>query len=164
VKEKMANCPDCGVEPGQVHQDGCDVERCSVCGSQALGCECSTAERSWHDKAFARWSGFWPGSLESDSMGIDLNEFYRRRLNKVLFVKPGLPHVVHIGSGPAEYVFLDLSKNAWVVHQKDDPELDSTANADAAAEQLPEAQRAALEGGDMWLNEVFDSTSETGDE
>ena len=69
----MKNCHDCGAKPGEIHQENCDVERCSVCGNQRLQCDCEG-----HDPAFSRWSGFWPGSLESDALGIDLNEFYLR--------------------------------------------------------------------------------------
>ena len=79
----MKNCMDCGVEPGKTHIEGCDIERCSVCGGQCLSCECEG-----HDQSFARWSGFWPGDLESEALGIDLNEFYKRGLHKILFVKP----------------------------------------------------------------------------
>lgn len=76
-------CPDCAVEPGQCHVNGCDVERCSVCGSQKLSCDCEG-----HDKRFARWSGFWPGELESKALGIDLNQFYMLQLNICLFIRP----------------------------------------------------------------------------
>jgi hypothetical protein len=79
----LKNCHDCGVKPGEVHLPNCDVERCSMCGLQRLCCECEG-----HDPAFARWTGIWPGLAESELLGIDLNEFDRRGLHQVFFVKP----------------------------------------------------------------------------
>lgn len=83
--KELINCPDCGVEPGQPHEDGCDVERCSSCGLQRLGCCCDN-----HDPRFARWTGIWPGDAEADYLGIDLNDLYDNDLYKVFFVKPRL--------------------------------------------------------------------------
>lgn len=80
----VTDCPDCGVKPGQPHEEGCDVEHCSACGWQLLSCFCNGK----HDPLFARWTGFWPGVLESIALGIDLNELHERGLGKLLFVKP----------------------------------------------------------------------------
>lgn len=40
----MIKCHDCGVEPGQIHKDGCDWEICFYCGGQMLSCDCGDIE------------------------------------------------------------------------------------------------------------------------
>lgn len=44
-----------------------------------------------HDKDFAKWTGFFPGSAESNLLGIDLNAFHRQGYAKIFFVKKGIP-------------------------------------------------------------------------
>lgn len=84
-KNRLTNCPDCAVAPGTAHTSGCDVERCSVCGLQAIGCGC---ER--HDPVFARWTGIWPGYAEAKYLGTDMNGVVGdETLRRALFVKPG---------------------------------------------------------------------------
>jgi len=78
----IRNCHDCGAKPGGTHLDGCDVERCSICGGQYIGCNCEG-----HDKEFARWTGIWPGLAEADRLGITLNDIYTRGLHKIFFCK-----------------------------------------------------------------------------
>ena len=33
-------CHDCGVREGEIHQLGCDMERCPFCGGQLITCSC----------------------------------------------------------------------------------------------------------------------------
>jgi hypothetical protein len=40
-KEKQGpTCHDCGAREGELHQFGCDMERCPFCGGQLIGCGC----------------------------------------------------------------------------------------------------------------------------
>lgn len=79
---ELDNCHDCGTKPGEMHKVGCDTERCSVCGGQRIQCRCKG-----HDRAFARWTGVWPGKAEAAILGVDLNEF-EAKYSRVFFVKP----------------------------------------------------------------------------
>lgn len=79
---ELRNCHDCAAKPGEIHSEGCDVERCSVCGGQRLCCNCEG-----HDKSFSRWTGIWPGFAEANYLGVDLNEFSVKYAN-LFFTKP----------------------------------------------------------------------------
>lgn len=93
--DQLKDCHDCGVNPGQLHAPGCDVERCPRCGSQAISCGCiyevcgmdiddlpddiyrngPTDEMyaRWNDEWGSRrmpWSGIWPGVLECREYGL----------------------------------------------------------------------------------------------
>jgi hypothetical protein len=85
--ERVLNvCPMCSVKPGEIHAPDCTVTRCSVCGGAKHKCACAG-----HDPAFARWTGIWPGELESKFMGVREDTFYLLGYEKIFFVKPTVP-------------------------------------------------------------------------
>jgi hypothetical protein len=38
--DEVHTCHDCGVREGEIHQMGCDMERCPFCGRQLISCDC----------------------------------------------------------------------------------------------------------------------------
>ena len=67
----MNSCPDCGVEPGQQHHDGCDVARCLWTGTQRLMCRWFGLDPvlTEHDCGRDVWTGEWPGEREAAEFG-----------------------------------------------------------------------------------------------
>lgn len=99
MSDELRNCGDCGAKPGELHKYGCDVERCAMCGGQAIGCNCiyransmnvDTLHTDWPDicesgpttEMYVRfdavieslggrlpWTGVWPGVVEATEFG-----------------------------------------------------------------------------------------------
>ncbi len=80
---KSKHCPDCGTKVGELHDPGCEVERCRLCGKQAIRCPCDRKDvEKLGDKLI--WMGAWPGDVECIEFGFttpggrpDLNRLYR---------------------------------------------------------------------------------------
>lgn len=56
TNNKPKTCGDCGTIEGDVHEYGCDMERCPFCGEQLIACDCCyTAlmliDKSQHDES-----------------------------------------------------------------------------------------------------------------
>lgn len=85
---EITNCPDCGAEPGETH-GACGIERCRLCGGQAISCRCYSVESDDGDtrdmtpdeakevdemveKDGGRlpWDGEWPGVKECREFGL----------------------------------------------------------------------------------------------
>ena len=71
-------CNDCGVKPGEIHEEGCDVARCTTCGGQRLGCDCEEENEDV-------WTGIWPGTIEALELRLltcwDYDKDWRASLN-----------------------------------------------------------------------------------
>lgn len=89
-KITIRNCPDCGVKPGEIHDDNCDVVICTICGQQRICCDCEEGEGEPGE-----WTGIYPGVVECYDLkmicydtckrpdgtelgwGFDLNEYFK---------------------------------------------------------------------------------------
>lgn len=100
---KMKNCHDCGAKPGELHKEGCDSPRCTICGIQLLQCEHYPEGNSVHTgielqelkiiaevlDLYCRYDaerGLVPCSEQADGANYDLNkvgEIYQFALQTV---------------------------------------------------------------------------------
>tara|TARA_R110002049_G_scaffold215606_1_gene387053 strand:+ start:13193 stop:13795 length:603 start_codon:yes stop_codon:yes gene_type:complete len=72
--DKKEKCPDCGAAVGKPHKNGCDVQRCSICGSQKISCNCTD-----RDPLASVWTGEWPKRVTQIDLQLtgDLSETTR---------------------------------------------------------------------------------------
>ncbi len=85
-EQELPRCHDCNAKVGQLHASGCDVERCPICGGQALSCDCfnemlendveiQALVQAKFDDLLAKnggrlpWTGTWPGEAECVEFG-----------------------------------------------------------------------------------------------
>src|SRR6187549_1818005 len=70
---EKTSCPDCGIDPGNLHLDGCDVARCRDCGGQLLShgilVDCAGDSSD-------TWTGVWPGVAEAIEFGWFTNSSF----------------------------------------------------------------------------------------
>jgi hypothetical protein len=70
MTKQLRPCPDCGAYVGELHRDGCDVQRCPHCGWSALGCQ----QFDPHDPRRQVWDGKWPGEADCERLGFFVND------------------------------------------------------------------------------------------
>jgi len=61
VKGATQSCHDCGVKPGEIHELGCDVDICTICHKQVMGCE---------HQIPGKWDGLWPGTAQCKELKL----------------------------------------------------------------------------------------------
>lgn len=61
--KKQATCHDCGAKEGEIHQRGCDMERCPFCGGQLITCSCSYIKLGFDYKDFTK-EIYQPGNFQ----------------------------------------------------------------------------------------------------
>lgn len=48
-KIKGLRCHDCGIRPGGIHHQGCDMEQCPNCNGQLISCDCDIEDSEDED-------------------------------------------------------------------------------------------------------------------
>lgn len=76
-KDQLKKCGDCGVEPGEMHKAGCDVEQCPECGGQSIGCDCIYAFLS---KELDWPGGKMPKDVYNNGPTDEMQETYEKHL------------------------------------------------------------------------------------
>lgn len=95
-------CHDCGVEEGQLHQHGCDMEICPFCGNQLISCHCSYTTLGYnYDWNKEPYCGL-PKDIYENGLPDNLEKIWEKILNKkgrvpyiyypIVCVKCGLPN------------------------------------------------------------------------
>jgi len=70
----LPTCRDCGVREGELHEPGCDTERCPFCGTQLICCPC------WNEKL----------GLDKDAV---LSDDQEDRFSEMLDAKGRVPYI-----------------------------------------------------------------------
>jgi hypothetical protein len=122
-------CHDCGVKPGDAHDDGCDVARCLFTGGQRLLCGklgFLGIHEEDHDCGEEAWTGRWPGGDECEEFGWwtefvppgpgeEYGEWVRRR--------KGDPGAVHDLNRLVTEARWDRRRQRWVLREAPVPEV-----------------------------------------
>ena len=84
---KKSRCGDCDVKEGELHELGCDMECCSICGGQFISCDCKYDEKLKKRIPFISFplicdycGELWPEFFMDDEWNDILPEIYWDKL------------------------------------------------------------------------------------
>lgn len=79
---KTRTCGDCGVEEGQLHEFGCDMERCPFCGNQLISCNCVYELLKIRDEEkYTAETSFLPPDIYSEGITVAQERQWLKLLN-----------------------------------------------------------------------------------
>ncbi len=83
-------CHDCGAKEGQLHQLGCDMEKCPFCGGQLISCDCLYKMLDLYDhEKYTNETAFLPPEIYSNGP----NETQQQRWVAMLNEKGRYPYI-----------------------------------------------------------------------
>lgn len=88
--KKVAHCHDCGVREGEIHDFGCDMERCPFCGGQLITCDCCYKKLGILDrKKWTAKTAYLPPEIYTKGLSDEQNG----RWIEILFDEGRVPYI-----------------------------------------------------------------------
>ncbi len=110
----MRTCHDCFVSEGQIHNYGCDMERCPFCGHQLIFCHCCYEKLNLIDRQkYDITTGYLSPDIYSKGLSENLEATWIKTLNS----QGRIPYieypVVCIKCGKLYPDFFHVSDDEW---------------------------------------------------
>lgn len=83
-------CHDCGAKEGEIHQRGCDMEKCPFCGGQLISCNCRYTKLGMNYDHDLPYSGL-PPEVYKKGLPDDLDE----KWEEILKEKGRVPYIIY---------------------------------------------------------------------
>ena len=82
-RENRPTCHDCGAKEGELHQPGCDMERCPFCGRQLITCDCAYEKLGLFDRQhYSAATAFLPPEIYHHGLPPELEAAWNAMLEK----------------------------------------------------------------------------------
>jgi hypothetical protein len=79
----VSNCGACGVSEGQLHQPGCDMEKCPFCGGQLISCDCVYEILGlYNPDLYGEQTAYLPPDIYKNGLSDDLADMWEKKLEE----------------------------------------------------------------------------------